>query len=475
MWAFLLCVDAVPYFLIACIINILFVAIGVSIKTRIVRLVYEVLFACILFITTGGLFFLFICLMACWEVIQYHKTKAGISSFFIILIAAVTWFGILAIGTLCYNYSYLALFEAIGTYRYPTIDYPQKYIAIFTILGVGLYILSGISNKIKLSKTYAAIGVVGVVALSSFYIYTLIDTQEESILEYDYLARTHQWDRVIRKASQKTPSTEWEQVCLNLAMAQKGSLCDKLFAYPQNGRASLLPIYEQDYMSPQLSGEAYLSIGLVNTAQRFFFEAMEAIPDYQKSGRCYQRLATTNIINGRYEVASRYLKKLSNTLYYKEWADNMSHYLYNDSLIENDKELGPLRKGLFKTDFFMNEYKLEPILQKLLTGYPDNAIGWQYLFALCLIDKNLNQLEYAVDLYLSTNENAKLPIHVQEALLMQWLQSNNNFDGLPWQIDDQVKTRLMQFVNALNQSPANKEQVARRQFNNTFWRYALFG
>ena len=170
--------------------------------------------------------------------------------------------------------------------------------------------------------------------------------EEESVLKYDYLTRTRQWDEIIKKGTKEIPATEWEQVCLNLAMAQKGTLCDHLFAYPHQGRASLIPIYEQDYMSPQFAGEVYLSIGLINTAQRFFFEAMEAIPDYQKSGRCYQRLTITNLVNGRYEVASLYLKKLSNTPYYKEWANDMSCYLYNDSLIVNDRELGALRKGL---------------------------------------------------------------------------------------------------------------------------------
>ena len=292
--------------------------------------------------------------MAGWEVLKYYQTREGISPFFILLIAATAWFGILALGTFFYNYSYAALFAGIGTYRYPTMDYTEKYIAIFTTIAVGIYILSGVSNKIKLKKIYAAIGAFCIVLLSAFYISNLTDAQEESVLKYDYLTRTRQWDAIIKKASQNTPTTEWEQVCLNLALAHKGTLCDKYFAYPQKGRASLIPIYEQDYMSPQFAGEAYLSIGLINTAQRFFFEAMEAIPDYQKSGRCYQRLATTNIINGRYEVASRYLKHLSNTHYYKDWANSMSPYLYTDSLIERDEYLGPLRKGLFETDFFMN-------------------------------------------------------------------------------------------------------------------------
>ena len=475
IWGFLLNADAMPYLLIASILNLALVLIGISIKSASKRVVFEAISACLLFFISGGTFILYICLMASWEIIKYRETGKGVGIFFILLAATLSWLGIIAIGTLFYNYPYSLLLDSIGSYRYPTMDCSEKYVAMFVFLLVGIYFMSGISNKIMLRRLPATIAVVCMGILSAVYIYNLIDTQEESVLEYDYLTRTKQWDQIITKASQKAPSIEWELVCLNLAMAQKGTLCDKLFAYPQKGRASLLPIYEQDYMSPQFAGEAYLSIGLINTAQRFFFEAMEAIPDYQKSSRCYQRLATTNIVNGRYEVAALYLKKLSRTLYYREWANNMHHHLYNDTLIANDQELGPLRKGLFDKDFFMNEYKLEPVLLNLLNQYPNNNVAWQYLFALCLMDKNLNQLEYAVNLYLNIYPEAKLPVHVQEALLMQWLQTNNSLDGLPWQIDNQVKERLMQFVNALNQSPSTKEKVARKQFNNTFWCYALFG
>ena len=59
---------------------------------------------------------------------------------------------------------------------------------------------------------------------------------------------------------------------------------------------------------------------MINDAQRFAFEAMEAIPNFRKSGRCLKRLAETNLINGQYEVAAKYLRILSKTLFYKDWA-----------------------------------------------------------------------------------------------------------------------------------------------------------
>ena len=56
---------------------------------------------------------------------------------------------------------------------------------------------------------------------------------------------------------------------------------------------------------------------MITVAQRTVFEAQEAILDFQKSGRCYQRLAQTYLILGNYEVARKYLIALQKTLFYR--------------------------------------------------------------------------------------------------------------------------------------------------------------
>ena len=69
---------------------------------------------------------------------------------------------------------------------------------------------------------------------------------------------------------------------------------------------------------------------MINTAQRFTFEAMESIPNFNKSSRCFKRLAETNLINGQYEVAAKYLRALRKTLFYKDWAEEAMTYLYDE-------------------------------------------------------------------------------------------------------------------------------------------------
>ncbi len=63
-----------------------------------------------------------------------------------------------------------------------------------------------------------------------------------------------------------------------------GQMGDRMFEFYQNGTEGLLPEFQRDFTSPLPTSEAYYHLGMVNTAQRFTFEAMEAIPNFNKSG-----------------------------------------------------------------------------------------------------------------------------------------------------------------------------------------------
>lgn len=72
-----------------------------------------------------------------------------------------------------------------------------------------------------------------------------------------------------------------------------------------------------------IMSEVALQTGMVSISQRAAFEAMEAVPNYNKSARALRRLVETNIITGQYEVALKYIDILSRTLFYRRWAQKM--------------------------------------------------------------------------------------------------------------------------------------------------------
>lgn len=88
----------------------------------------------------------------------------------------------------------------------------------------------------------------------------------------------------------------------------------------------------------------YYYLGYVSGAQREAFEYNEPsegmmVPEAVKI------LALTNIAQGNYSVAEKYINYLSHTLFYSDWAEQQRHFLYNDKAVENDPELGPRRKA----------------------------------------------------------------------------------------------------------------------------------
>ena len=124
---------------------------------------------------------------------------------------------------------------------------------------------------------------------------------------------------------------------------------------------------------------------MINVAQRTVFEAQEAILDFQKSGRCYKRLAQTNLINGSYEVARKYLMALQKTLFYRKWANETLALLENEKAIANHPEYGRLRQMAYKEDFYFSDHVTPEMLESLYFSNIDNGMAYQYLIAYYLL------------------------------------------------------------------------------------------
>jgi hypothetical protein len=76
-------------------------------------------------------------------------------------------------------------------------------------------------------------------------------------------------------------------------------------------------------------------LGWPNISQRAVFDAMEYIPNYNKSARALKQLTEICIITGQYPVARKYISILESTTFYRGWAKKMRPLLDNPKLIEN--------------------------------------------------------------------------------------------------------------------------------------------
>ena len=281
------------------------------------------------------------------------------------------------------------LYWMVGTYwngshyyRYPKVFPTLLYVAWLLALAIPLLVY--VCRKwLKDSKGL-------VIPLCSFALVAVVmgavvwknaNFKAEKVMQYDFMASHQQWNRIIETANKEKPNNQIGVTVQNLALAMRGQLTQHMFDYHQNGIAGLLPDVQSDATSPMPTAEAFYQLGMINVAQRTVFEAQEAILDFQKSGRCYKRLAQTNLIIGSYEVARKYLMALQKTLFYREWANETLPLLGDEEAIAKHPEYGRLRKWAYKDNFFFSDHVTPEMLESLYFGCTDNSMAYQYLMA----------------------------------------------------------------------------------------------
>ena len=203
----------------------------------------------------------------------------------------------------------------------------------------------------------------------------------EKVMKYDFMARYQQWNRILETINTERPNNQIGVTVQNLALGMRGLLTKHLFDYNQNGLLGLLPDIGTDATSPLPTAEAFYQLGMTAVAQRTVFEAQEAILDFQKSGRCYKRLAQTNLILGNYKVARKYLTALQKTLFYREWANETLPLLGDEKAIAKHPEYGRLRQVAYKENFFFGDHVTSEMLLNLFLSNTDNHLAYEYLNA----------------------------------------------------------------------------------------------
>ena len=267
-------------------------------------------------------------------------------------------------------------------YRYPRVFPTLLYVAWLLALAIPLLVY--VCRKwLKDSKGL-------VIPLCSFALVAVVmgavvwknaNFKAEKVMQYDFMASHQQWNRIIETVNKEKPNNQIGVTVQNLALAMRGVLLDQMQNYNQNGIAGLLPDVQSDATSPMPTAEAFYQLGMINVAQRTVFEAQEAILDFQKSGRCYKRLAQTNLIIGSYEVARKYLMALQKTLFYRDWANETLPLLGDEEAIAKHPEYGRLRKWAYKDNFFFSDHVTPEMLESLYSGCTDNSMAYQYLMA----------------------------------------------------------------------------------------------
>lgn len=170
-----------------------------------------------------------------------------------------------------------------------------------------------------------------------------IGTFEE--MECDMLERTKAWETIISQypsaespavlcavilAEYQTKRISWGELTRRMMPGKTDHAAPSVF---NRGSQHLIVNYGSLVSAFMVSDIAFL-MHLPNVAQRVAFDAMEYIPNYNKSGRALKRLIETAIITGQYDVAEKYISILEETLFYRNWAQEMRPLIENPERIK---------------------------------------------------------------------------------------------------------------------------------------------
>ena len=380
-------------------------------------------------------------------------------SFSSLLMAAAT----IIIARHCTPYPFSRLLYGVHYHRF---NYVFPLLAWVSAFLVPVTILS--AAAIRKDKAFALTSAIAILSAACMTpVFT--DMNKELLYGYDFMVRMGQWNKILATTDKKKPESPITTECTNLALAKTGHLSSDMFAFYQNGTAGLLPKYIRDHFSPGPTGSVYYHLGMINTAQTFFYEAQEGIPDFQKSARFSQALAKTNLLNRNYEVARKYVNALKQTIFYRKWAKETEILINNPALIEANPEYAHLRSVRLRTrDFLFSQDEMDSMLGLLYLDNTSNTIAMDYLLAWCLLRKDLPRF-FECHQVMQTGYDAR---HYQEAAILYWSLNHDSPEGMPGFISRQVESEFSKFISDFRSG--KDEEIMQKKYGNTYWFYYCY-
>lgn len=393
-----------------------------------------------------------------------------------VLLSVLYFVAIVWLCGLFLQYPYYKLFGGINYFRYPGIIPVIQWVvaALFALLPLVVSYLPRLEGKKAVRAEIAQLTIIMLATVPLLHF--SFDRATYELIDYDYLVRTHQWQRIIEKAEKHQASSPMSVSCVNLALAMQGQLCDRLFEFYQNGAEGLFPTFTRDMTSPLPTAEAFYQLGMVNDAERYAFEAQEAIPNYRKSGRLTRRIAQCEIINGNYAVAAKYLRMLEHSLFYRQWAKSQERFLYNSAAVKADPEYGRLGDIRIKRhDYLFSDQEMDQMLGLLLVDNKkyDNRMAYEYLIAYELLQRDLGRFMryYPLGRFVQFDH---IPYAIQQVLIGSWLQRHNTLQGMPYSVDRQNVDATVAFIRAY-MTNRNDPSLNQPPLAYNAWHYLLMG
>lgn len=266
----------------------------------------------------------------------------------------------------------------------------------------------------------------------------------------------------------------------NIALFNTHDIGNSMYDYDDLGivptPSDSLPVHMANICAPII----YLHHGLTNFAYHW---CMEVQVEFGFNVSQLKVMVLSSIINGEGKLAEKYIKILSHTMFYKEWAERYLPLARNPKLIGKYPELANIRElNSCVKNYIAND---EGICENFIIRYFANSRGMESKYfqemtlVYSMIIRDIKKFWPRYLLYLQLHKGEKIPeLYQQAAYLYMELEPQSAPDAKAFGlVFDEARiidryNRFDQQTQTLLGSGFGEESIARQteaEFGNTFW------
>lgn len=433
-----------------------------------------VLFTPVWYFVTGGFSWLF-CLMLTFRLV-FNKEKWG-------WIKIVT---LLVLGLLSIYISKEFLFFQTGTtlliFPFSALNAGSQsmlflaFTGILSFLPLVTRIKFSIPDKFSVSAFVKGFVTINLIVIVLFIVgLQQFDIKLKHYFQVEKLFYQNKFKEVIAYNTANPPSNSLTIFLNNIALCETGQLNDLLFHFRQSPDGNTLFLkWEMIGEVLKRGGYFYYTIGMVNEAHRWAFENM-VMKGHTPEG--LKMLINTELINGNYKMASKYIALLKNTFFYSKEAKAFEKFLFNDKALDANGVLGEKRRHRIESDFFAITEDPSVNIERILANDTLNKKAFEYKMAYLLLKKDYQHISAFLPQFETLGFN-KIPVHIGEAVVADAILNSKPLPDLKrLSVDSQTEIRLTQFLQTFQANGNNlktAEPALRKNYKNTFWYYSFY-
>lgn len=350
------------------------------------------------------------------------------------------------------------------------------YVWLRFVLALTCIVASGyVMKRIKWEKRRTKVLVTSAVTFLVVYIagYCLpdqFDVQNRMADKLLSLKQKKDWNAIIEMHQGKSVNNYISLNFLNMALAEKGVLGDRLFFFDQKSSQGLIADWNRTFYMSEMLSDIHYMLGDLSLSEGYAMEGF-SLAKRKGSPRMMQRLVQINLLKGETRLAEKYLNRLADMPFYNAWAMKYKGYLDHPESMIGDKEFPSSKIYSSKTPGLLCLITQDSIWKSSVNDSITNQKAFEYLGCSYLLDKRMDDFYTLIDAITQGSHYLPLPDHFQEAVLLLGQKHPDLLQKV--EIKPQIAQRFNQFNehNAMVQNDDNKLFALFQTYGNTFWFY----